>query len=470
MLVKGFSKILDKITNKKCDYLAKLTIKEWIFIANNKPKKEVNADVELKTLEKLKPSLYNYHGDSLACEERRYTGKMTSQKHKVKGTLQVDRGIYTVRARVYDPYTGEMHQRGKSTGLPVKGNKRRAEEMMKQIVADWEREANGEVIHADPLFSESVSLWIEHKEATLKESTITAYMYNVNGYILPRFGKMRTREINMYQIRSFYDELLKKGLSVKTVRKIHLIIYGVMEDAVIAGIRQDNPSQRIKLPAAQKFQGKAYTAEQANELIEVAKKEGEPIQAAIILGINYGLRRSEICGLRWSDIDFENNTITIRNTVVENGGQIWEEEKTKTAKSNRILDIGENFADYFKELKATHERNGIVLDKVCCWSDGRAVKPSYVSHRQKEVLEKYGLEKIRLHDYRHTAGSLAAKRGTLNQVRDFLGHEDISTTYNIYVHTNAEDRKVISGIMDDVFKSAEKCSGNCSGNEQKSNK
>lgn len=410
----------------------------------------------------MKPSLYNNHGDSLTCKERSYTEQMTSQKkHKVTGYLQIVNGQYVCRARVYNPLTGKNQHKSKVTGLPVKGNKRKAEEFLKQVVADWEREANGEVVHADPLFSESLDLWLEHKEATLKESTLTAYMYNVNGHILPRFGKMRTREINMYQIRSFYDELLKKGLSVKTVRKIHLIIYGVMEDAVIAGIRQDNPSQRIKLPAAQKFQGKAYTVEQANELIEVAKKEGEPIQAAIILGVYYGLRRSEICGLRWSDIDFENNTITIRNTVVENGGQIWEEEKTKTAKSNRILDIGGYFANYFKELKATHESNGITLDKVCCWKDGTAVKPSYVSHKQNEVLEKYGLEKIRLHDLRHTAGSLAAKRGTLNQVRDFLGHEDISTTYGIYVHTNAEDRKIISGIMDDIFKSAEKCTQDC---------
>ena len=71
-------------------------------------------------------------------------------------------------------------------------------------------------------------------------------------------------------------------------------------------------------------------------------------------------------------------------------------------------------------------------------------------------------------DLRHTAASLAARHATLNQVRDFLGHEDISTTYGIYVHTNAEDRKIISGIMDDIFKSAEKCTQNCTqttGNE-----
>ena len=70
-------------------------------------------------------------------------------------------------------------------------------------------------------------------------------------------------------------------------------------------------------------------------------------------------------------------------------------------------------------------------------------------------------------DLRHTAASLAARHATLNQVRDFLGHEDISTTYGIYVHTNSEDRKIVSSIMDDVFKSAEICSGKCSGEGDK---
>lgn len=213
---------------------------------------------------------------------------MISQiKHKVKGSLQIDRGIYTVRARVYNPVTGKLQQKAKSTGLAAKGNKRRAEEMMKQIIADWEREANEEVIFTNPLFSESLELWLEHKKATLRESTITAYMYNVNGYVLPHLGKMRTKEITMYHVRRFYDDLLKK-LSAKAVRKIHLIVLGVIEDAVIAGIRQDNPAARIKLPSNQKYEGKAYDIEQVAKLMDAISQEGEPIRTAIMLALGYG--------------------------------------------------------------------------------------------------------------------------------------------------------------------------------------
>ncbi len=414
-----------------------------------------------KTLEKHPATIYNGDGNNSACQERSLLSMTGDKKKHVSASLQVEDGKYVVRARVYDPTTGRIRQRSKTTGLSVKGNKRRAEEMLKRFVADWERESNAEVIHANPLFSESVKLWLEHKSAVLRESTITAYEYNINGHILPRFGKMRTREISMYHIRGFYDELLKT-LSAKTVRKIHLIILGVMKDAVMAGIRPDNPASGIELPTAAKYEGKAYSIEQVAQLLKAIEQEGEPIRAAITLGLGYGLRRSEICGLRWKDIDFERNTMHICNTVVENAGHLWEKEATKTAKSNRTLDLGTFFVQYLKDLKAMHESAGTPLDKVCQWPDGTAVTPSYISHKQQKVLKKYGLEKLRLHDLRHTAASLMAKRATLNQVRDFLGHEDISTTYGIYVHTDLEDMKIAASIMDEVFQKAEICSEACS--------
>ena len=166
----------------------------------------------------------------------------------------------------------------------------------------------------------------------------------------------------MYDIRNFYDELLK-SLSPKTVRKIHLVILGAMEDAVIAGIRPDNPAARIKLPTAKKFEGKAYTAEQAAKLLEIVEQEGEPIRSAVTLGLVYGLRRSEICRLRWKDIDFAAGTIHICNTVVENAGNIWEIEATKTAKSNRVLAIGKHFSQYLRDLKDSQQATGLCLTK-----------------------------------------------------------------------------------------------------------
>ena len=101
-----------------------------------------------------------------------------------------------------------------------------------------------------------------------------------------------------------------------------------------------------------------------------------------------------------------------------------------------------------------------MLDKVCRNPDGTDVRPSYLSHLQQRALKKHGLEKLRLHDLRHSAASLMAQQATLDHVRDFLGHSDISTTYRIYVHSDSTDRDVVAGIMDEILEKAEKCSEN----------
>lgn len=218
------------------------------------------------------------------------------------------------------------------------------------------------------------------------------------------------------------------------------------------GIIPVNFAEYVEFPKAEKFEGKVYTVEQVADLIEAAETEGEPIHAAVILAVCYGLRRSEICGLRWSDIDFNSGKLYVRNTVVQNGRMRIETERTKTAKSRRTIGLIGSTVPYLMQLKQKHIHSGIQLDKVCVWTDGKEVRPDYITYAIGKLMEKYGLERIRLHDLCHTAGTLLSTRATMKQVQEFLGHEDISTTANIYVHLLDEDRKVTSEIMDAILR------------------
>lgn len=152
----------------------------------------------------------------------------------------------------------------------------------------------------------------------------------------------------------------------------------------------------------------------------------------------------------------------IQNTVTKNGSLRIEAEETKTAKSNRTIYPLDSTVLYLKELKQHHESLGIPLGKVCAWPDGTPVEPDYITRTSRKVLKKHGLEHIRFHDFRHTAGSLAARRATPKQVQDFLGHEDISTTMNTYVHAGDADKKAIAAIMNDMVKDTLLCSEKCS--------
>ena len=204
------------------------------------------------------------------------------------------------------------------------------------------------------------------------------------------------------------------------------------------------------------FKGQAYTAEQANKLLEVI--HGEVLEPVIMLGLLFGMRRSEALGLRWSDINFKNQTIVISNTMTQMRTLLIDEH-TKSFTSHRMLSVMDDVIGYFKRLKTQQEANKREYgdkyhdsDFVCVWPDGRIILPGYVSHNFKKLLAKYDLPEIRFHDLRHTAGSLLLAQGVnIKQIQEFLGHSDVTTTLNIYVHTDEEAKKETAAAMGKVL-------------------
>lgn len=404
---------------------------------------------------------YNNPVDSLACQLKEVSKIMASPK-TVKGALYDDNGTWTVRARVFDPASGKVKQRSKSTGFKVKDStKRRAEQAMREIVAGWEKEANAVPVKRDPLFSEHIEKWLEKKSFSRGENTVLSYIDYANKHILPALGSLKVRSMPLQHLQLYYNAKLD-SLSVNTLRKHHVVISGALLDAVRDGIITTNFADYVEFPRRQKYEGKAYTPEQVAALLDAVEQEGEPIRAGVTLAVCYGLRRSELLGLRWKDIDFEAKTLSVRNTVTKYRDLVVEAEQTKTKKSHRTIDLIESTIPYLLQLQQTQEQNGLVLDKVCVWPDGRTVRPDYITARTRRIMEKYGLEHIRVHDLRHTAATLLASRATLKQVQEFLGHEDISTTGNIYAHLMDRDRKATSDIMDGVLRNSVFCSEKCS--------
>lgn len=388
--------------------------------------------------------------------------KMTEPKN-VSATLQVDRGIYVIRGRVYDPVTGETKHKSKSTHLRVRDKtKRKAEQELKDAVEQWTQEANAEVVYGDPLFSEYVNRWIDKKRLSLKANSVKSYEDYANCHILPKLGKLHVLDMSLKHLQLFYKDLLK-DLSVLSVRKIHVVVSGALLDAVRDGIISVNFAEYVEFPKAKKFEGATYDASQVAILLDGAAKEGEPIRAAVTLAVCYGLRRSEIVGLRWSDIDFEKKTLCVRNTVVQNGELLIEEERTKTAKSHRIIILLDSTIPYLKSLKERHKICGIKSDKVCVWPDGREVRPDFLTYKIPKLMKECGLPVIRVHDLRHTAATLLASVATPKQVQEFLGHEDISTTMNVYTHILDKDRIATSSLYDGLLGTVSVCSGICSG-------
>lgn len=217
-----------------------------------------------------------------------------------------------------------------------------------------------------------------------------------------------------------------------------------------------NPSLSTELPKVNKFKGKVYNIEQINRLIEISKNE--PIGIAIMLDSGLGLRRGEVCGLRWEHIDFKKGIVKIINTRTKNTGKEIEKE-TKTDKSNRILPLSNYLQYYLEKLERKQQKMKLICGKgynnskyICCWDDGRPVKPDYISQRFKAIVDGNNLPSIRFHDLRHTNATLLLGNNiNMKLLSDWLGHSTISTTMDIYAHVTNEMKKEVANNMDKIF-------------------
>ena len=397
---------------------------------------------------------YTYVGNAGLPKER--SEIMASQK--VTASLQDDKGTWTVRGRVYDPSTGKMRNRARSTGFKVKDNtKRKAKDMMQEILAQWQAEAEGVTLTEGQPFSVYVQRWLSRKkELRIKANTLKSYEDYNKVHISPTLGSIPVMQITTKDLEDFFSHFLETH-TVNSARKVNCVINGAFREAIRDGAVQSNlaDNNHLEFPKAEKYDGGAYyTEKEVASLLEAAKEAGEPIRTAIVLGVCYGLRRSEVCGLRWKDIDFENETLTVANTVVSNG-ELWiEAEDTKTNSSFRTLYLCKMTIPYLKALKKSQETAGIELDKVCVFPNGERVRPDYITLKAKKVMQKAGLRVIRFHDLRHTAATLLAPHITQQQLKAFLGHFDKSVTYGIYAHVMDKERKATAEVMNTILKNA----------------
>ena len=409
------------------------------------------APVKAPSVDNEQQRAYNTFCNSLACQDEEVF--IMTSPIEVNVTLYERNGVWTARGDYVNPVTGKRCRPSKSLNLKVADNtKRKAQRILPEIKAQWEQELNANIVSDNPTFGQSVRLWLEAKSKSLKGNTKQNYTYSADRYIIPMLGNIKIRDIKYADFQRYCDTLAET-LKSDTIKKHFAVINGTMKDAMRKGIIDSNPASLVQMPREkEKFHGKALTGEQAKAFIKAAEDAGEPAYTVIILAMVYGLRRSEICGLRWQDIDLESKTLHVCNTRVRTRDYCIEEERTKTARSDRVIALMEFTIPHFKSLKDQQAAAGLKTDKVCCHADGRDVSPEYVSRIVPKLSKSCGLPRVGAHDMRRTAASLLiAKGATAQQAQEFLGHEDITTTMNIYTRCFNETKRHTSEIMNSIY-------------------
>ncbi len=376
----------------------------------------------------------------------------------VAGHLQEKNGMFYVVLNYRDE-NGKRKTPWISTNLPVKGNKKRAENFMMDVRRNFvppnvqrieEREA---MQKGDILFTDFLLKWLRVAKSTVKLTTYASYEMMATRIIIPYFETLniKLKELTTEDIQEFYSAQLER-VSANTVIHYHAVIHRALKYAVKIKTIQSNPAVNVERPRKEKFIGSFYDKKEINTLFDII--QGHPLEVAIKLAAFYGLRREEIIGLKWTAIDFENNTLTIQHTVTEcnlDGKHIEVASDTaKTDSSLRTMPLVTNFREMLlaKKEKQEHYRKLCgrsyckeYLDYIFVNEMGERWKPRYLSDGFKRILEQNGLRCIRFHDLRHTCASLLlANNVPMKKIQEWLGHSDFSTTANIYAHLDYQSK------------------------------
>lgn len=355
------------------------------------------------------------------------------------GSLQIKNDKYYAVLNFKDN-DGKRRQKWISLDMEVKNNKRKAEQALKKLAAEYETKKI-DIIDKQS-FSDFMGEWLKVIKASVKITTYNSYEIHYQNHIKPYFDKLgiTVTDLTPMHIQNYYNKKISEGLSASTVKRHHANIHKALDYALKMNIIPYNPADRITLPKREHYTGKFYDENQLKQLMEVCK--GAPIESCVFLTINYGFRRSEVLGLKWSAVSFTENTITVNHTAVPNSGGVVYEDTTKTKASLRTLPLTDGVKDYLLRLKV-HQENmekkfGSCYHKseyICRHDDGHEISPTYVTHTFAKILDKSDLPKIRFHDLRHSAASLLINSGfNLKEVQEWLGHSSIATTGNIYSH------------------------------------
>ena len=380
----------------------------------------------------------------------------------IAGHLQIKNDNYYMVLN-YTDANGKRRQPWIPTGLPAKGNKRRAEKLLldtrKSFVPPVVSKEN-EDISSDMLFADYMELWLEIIRSSVEKTTFSSYTQMVKGKIAPYFRNtgLTLDGIQAKHIQSFYLHELKT-VSPGTVIHYHANIHKALKYAVKMDLIPFNPADKVERPKKDRFIGSFYDTEEVNKLFEVSK--GTKLEFPILFGAFYSLRRSEAIGLKWDAIDFDQNTITIRHTVTScdlDGKRVLvASDTTKTKSSMRTLPLVPFMRERLLTLKEEQQENRRLcgrshikdyLEYVCVNEIGDLIKPHYVTESFPKLLKAKGMRQIRYHDLRHSCASLLLANGVpMKQIQEWLGHSDFSTTANFYAHLEYQSKMSSASAM-----------------------
>lgn len=319
-------------------------------------------------------------------------------------------------------------------------------------------------LHVDPsqmTVATYLRTWLAGTQ--VRPTTAARYRQSVERHIIPEVGGIRLQQLTVEDLDAAYQSLISGGgvdgapLSPKTVRNAHGVVRTALRDALRRGHVVRNVAEHARLPRLERPEMKVWTAAQVGRFLDHV--QSNRFHAMWTLYVTTGMRRGEVIGLRWSDLELEAARLVVqRSLTVAAGRMVWSEPKT--ARGRRVIALDAATVSALRRHRTAQAEEKLAAgpawqddDLVFCWPDGSAIQPQLPTKWIREHAEAAGLPKIRLHDLRHTWATLALGAGVpAKVVSERLGHANVSITLDVYTHVSpALDQDAADTVAAAIF-------------------
>jgi integrase len=352
-----------------------------------------------------------------------------------------------------DPVTGKRRQ--KRVSAPTR---RECEEKVREVLnqADVMLFADAEKL----TFAAYLVRWLESVEPSLRPATFRRYRDMLNRHAVPLIGHIKLSKLSPLDLQRLYADRLDSGLSRTTVHHLHVVLHRTLKQAVRWGLVPRIVTEMVDAPRRTFPEITTWNAEQVTTFLEAGDQHD--LAALWRLALLTGMRRGELLGLKWEDLDLERGTLAVRRTLSRGNGGTWELGHPKTASGRRSIALPKSCVSALRKHRVNQNIERLRLGEL--WEDhgfvftnrtGGPLHANSLALQFGKLAKATGLPKIRFHDLRHTSATLLLAQGVHPKiVQERLGHADISMTLNRYSHVTPDVQRLAADALDEAFSPA----------------